>query len=230
MKLCSVEGCDRKHKSKGYCDNHYRRLRIYGDPLYFYVHIKRTCLVESCNEGNYGHGYCKKHYEQWKATGNPIPKIIRMPLPDKCDFERCRRKPLAKRLCKIHYERYKKHGYLKITHIDMTPKEIFMSKIKINEVNGCWEWQDHIGPLKYGHIKVKNKMWIASRYSYHLLVGNIPDGLFVLHRCDNPSCVNPDHLFLGTQKDNMQDMIKKGRGKLIKKTIKTGDNICHSGN
>jgi len=83
---------------------------------------------------------------------------------------------------------------------------------------GCWNWllsKDRIG---YGRVKIqqgtrdKFRMSSAHRYAYELWKGAIPDGLCVLHLCDNRGCCNPDHLWLGTQKENIQDMHKKGRG------------------
>lgn len=78
--------------------------------------------------------------------------------------------------------------------------------------SGCWEWQGHRLPKGYGHFRgLTAKNVKAHRFAYELLVGPIPDGLRVLHRCDNPPCVNPVHLFLGTDKDNSDDKIAKGR-------------------
>lgn len=77
---------------------------------------------------------------------------------------------------------------------------------------GCWEWQ---GPRKYngyGQLSVGNlHMAIAHRVSFFLANGAFDAALFVCHSCDNPPCVRPDHLFLGTAKDNMEDCLKKGR-------------------
>jgi len=89
----------------------------------------------------------------------------------------------------------------------------FIDRVKINESNGCWEFT---GALRngYGTIKIKNKLYLAHRISWELNFGIIPIGLFVLHKCDNRKCVNPDHLFLGTQKDNMKDAFSKGRIKI----------------
>lgn len=85
------------------------------------------------------------------------------------------------------------------------------SKTKINEQTGCWEWQAARDPNGYGRISVKYKMRLPHRVSFELHRGPIPPGVFVLHRCDNPSCLNPDHLFLGDQAANMADKASKGR-------------------
>jgi hypothetical protein len=94
-----------------------------------------------------------------------------------------------------------------------TPKpavERFWKHVRKSE--GCWEWaramKDGYGVFGvYGTTVVR-----AHRYSYELFKGPIPDGLFVCHHCDNRKCVRPDHLFLGTAKDNADDMWRKGRG------------------
>jgi hypothetical protein len=77
--------------------------------------------------------------------------------------------------------------------------------------SGCWEWLGAKDELGYGIIKVDGKTMATHRLSYALTNGFIPNGLLVLHKCDNPSCCNPDHLFVGTQLDNVWDSINKGR-------------------
>ena len=88
----------------------------------------------------------------------------------------------------------------------------FWDKVKKSkEINGCWEWQGALSRLGYGHFKYQGKTAIAHRIAWQLVCGEIPNGLCVLHACDNPKCVNPNHLFLGTMKDNTQDMMNKQR-------------------
>jgi hypothetical protein len=84
---------------------------------------------------------------------------------------------------------------------------------KVNKSGECWEWLGTKNPGGYGCFKVNYKMRKAHRVAYELGHGSIPADLCVLHRCDNPGCVRPDHLFLGTRSENMQDMQKKGRGR-----------------
>ncbi len=79
---------------------------------------------------------------------------------------------------------------------------------------GCWIWTASVGPKGYGMFAHSHTDHDRShRSAWRIYRGPIPDGMFVLHRCDVPSCVNPEHLFLGTHKDNMQDMVSKGRGR-----------------
>jgi hypothetical protein len=84
---------------------------------------------------------------------------------------------------------------------------------KVNRTETCWLWTaQRVGTMGYGRIWLNGRGVAAHRYSYERFVGPIPAGMQVLHKCDNPVCVRPDHLFLGTQLENMQDKIRKGRG------------------
>lgn len=81
--------------------------------------------------------------------------------------------------------------------------------------NGCWEWQGS-KVNGYGRMGADCKTEYAHRVSWLIYKGHIPPKLYVCHKCDNPSCVNPKHLFLGTAKDNMMDASRKGRVKIPK--------------
>lgn len=82
---------------------------------------------------------------------------------------------------------------------------------KVQKTDDCWLWRATRFPKGYGQIKIKGRRRLAHRVAWELTNGPIPDGLQVCHHCDNPPCVRPDHLFLGTQSDNIQDAVSKGR-------------------
>ena len=82
---------------------------------------------------------------------------------------------------------------------------------KFEKTEGCWEWHAGRNGNGYGAMYIGQKKVFAHRLSYELYIGRIPDNLCVLHKCDNPGCVNPEHLFLGTRKDNMVDKVSKDR-------------------
>lgn len=143
--ICSVDGCDNPHDSRGYCVKHITRLRRYGD-----VHTTQ-----------------------------------RVQLTD-IDFE----------------------------------KKFWQKAILTSDIDKCWEWQRARKKYGYGevglrldnpYIKLKTPLVKAHRLAYAIYYKQDPGALFVMHKCDNPSCINPHHLTLGTCKDNNQDKAVKGR-------------------
>lgn len=85
------------------------------------------------------------------------------------------------------------------------------SRVVSGNARGCWIWGGHVSGIGYGAARMNGKICSAHRLSWEAFNGPIPDGNLVLHKCDVPNCVNPEHLFLGTQADNVRDMVEKGR-------------------
>lgn len=81
------------------------------------------------------------------------------------------------------------------------------------ESGDCWIWRRALYPSGYGLIRFRGACWPTHRLAWALAIGPIPFGLWVLHHCDNRPCGNPDHLFLGTNQDNVNDMVSKGRSR-----------------
>jgi hypothetical protein len=162
------------------------------------------CQVERTLENSWkGTTYCKACYNEWKKS-NRIKNKERI-----SDLRKTQWKNKNSRICKKCGDSFvgkgRKRDYCttkcKITH-----------NIRVNE-KGCWEWCGDIHPNGYGYTTnhETGKKYHVHRVSFEIFKGQIPKGLYICHHCDNPSCCNPDHLWAGTAKENMQDAKKKGR-------------------
>ena len=129
-----------------------------------------------------------------------------------CSIDGCTGAVIARGWCFKHYLRWRKHGDPAVVANwrGMPLAERFRRSVSIGAPDECWEWQ-RSRVHGYGRIMVDGRIVGAHRASYILHKGPIPDGLHVRHTCDNPPCVNPAHLILGTNADNVADKVARRR-------------------
>lgn len=95
----------------------------------------------------------------------------------------------------------------------VTPANFVNHCERLPGADACWLWRGALNRHGYGRAVIDGVVWLAHRYAYLLDTGKSPGDLKVCHRCDTPACIRPQHLFLGTQADNVSDMIRKGRAR-----------------
>lgn len=171
----------------------------------------KKCIVDWCNRKSRCKGYCQRHYDQMYRYGEIRQDVEK---PTTCSFPNCDRKICAKGLCNSHWAQLSRHGVLKPIVTDESVEDRFWRQVKKSDnPDGCWNWK---GPETgkyavankqgYGQLYWKGSKWMAHRFSYMLKHGELPEHMQLDHTCRNKMCVNPDHLELVTQLDNMRRM------------------------
>ena len=140
-----------------------------------------------------------------------------------CSVADCTNLASGRGFCNAHYQRFLKRGTTdKAAVIKPWTTERLEEKTEKVTESGCWLWLGSPGRHGYGEIRINNKIELAHRLSWKLFNGDIPRGMQACHRCDVRSCVNPSHLFLGTNMDNILDSMKKGRRLGVKRNRPSG--------
>lgn len=133
-----------------------------------------------------------------------------------CTAAGCDLRAIARGLCSKHYVRWKKYGTTTAPntrfHKDMTDEDRLRHRGWVVTDRGCWEWSGGRYPDHYGFLTdQEGRTAYAHRLAYRTWVGPIPEGKIIRHRCDNPPCINPEHLLVGTAKDNARDRLEHGQ-------------------
>lgn len=124
-----------------------------------------------------------------------------------CTVPDCDRAPVSRGWCRLHYLRWQRHG----DPLRERPDAAARIAAHVQRVGECDVWTGALASDGYGVVKVGGRSRRLTRVVWELHHGPIPAGLSVLHSCDNPPCARIDHLMLGTQRANIQDMLRKGR-------------------
>lgn len=226
-RICSIPGCTKKVHCRGLCPMHYQRRRKTGDvggaePLT--SKQEGPCSVDGCDRASRTKGLCEMHYSRWKSYGDPGEAEPRRALKyaSPCSVDGCERCAQVKGMCAHHYGNQTRHGHA--VAIRDWPIEDRLERVGWDVTEGgCWEWRGARNGHGYGLLN-KDR---AHRLMWEARNGPIPDGLVIRHRCDNPPCLRPDHLEVGTKKQNSRDMVERGRSL----AYATGryDGVCVSG-
>jgi len=195
---CSEENCQNLVWARGLCNTHYKRAREKG-AWPSNVSSRGPCSMENCSRPALARGLCVNHYQSEKRKGfEPLA-------PVRCINRNCDSLAVKNRRCAIHHEKF-------ILNAERRNPDIWLFVDKSGGPDACWPWTGHRHPKQnYGMKVVNGKRVFAHRLLWEEFNGSIPEGLIIRHKCDNPPCVNPNHLDIGTYKDNAHDRDSRGR-------------------
>lgn len=169
---------------------------------------QKSCSNPNCDKPAQARGMCLLHYSRWN-------RLERTDRPQ-CSVENCHTAVWARGLCDKHYRRWKTSGdplHVEWKSFDSIWDEgfvdYFWARVDKSNPDGCWVWQRSCTD-GYGCISAGGVAYRTHRVSWALANGRLPT-LHILHHCDNPPCVNPAHLYEGTDADNMRDCRERGR-------------------
>lgn len=170
--------------------------------------LKRICAVDGCPRAARCRGWCNTHYERWRRTGSTADPERH----EHCTIAGCGRPYYGSGWCSLHYKRWYKHGDpLATPRAGETSAQRLARWAPPGRPDECWPWTGSTDGEGYGLIAVNGRSRRANRVAWSQHNGPIPTGAVIRHTCDNPPCVNPAHLLMGTQADNIADAIERKR-------------------
>lgn len=207
--ICSFSKCGRpvKNKTNQLCATHYKQ-HLRGESL-TRIGQPPTCSIQECESATLHRGMCSKHYTRWQKYGDPYFVTDRS--AKRCEVPDCGKKHYGRDLCEGHYTQVIRNGQEpKVLRQELRIEDALLRKVE--KTDSCWNWVGNKDSLGYGRLKFQGKTVSAHRASYLIWVEEIPEDLVIDHICHNTSCVNPDHLRAGTQKQNMEHRLTGNLG------------------
>ncbi len=171
--------------------------------------LYKKCLLLDCEAPFRTMGLCLKHYTRLRRHGDPRVTLHGWTKCSGmiCTIQSCKAPAKASGWCEMHYRRFKRHGDPQARYHQPKLEDMYIPEPN----SGCWLWLGSVTQSGYGNAWTNGKNMRAHRLSWMIHNGDIPKEMCVLHRCDTPACINPGHLFLGTQLENIKDRDAKGR-------------------
>lgn len=166
------------------------------------------CSVIGCEKSNYAKGLCKKHYQRMRSSGTTDDPYQAMT----CSAPGCESTAKSKGLCVKHYTRLIRYGDIQATKVIVGDDISRLKSSMVISATGCWEWSK-FRKNGYGVAGLNGRLEQAHRASWMVFKGEIPEDMQINHKCNNRPCINPDHLYIGDQLQNMKDMSDANRGK-----------------
>lgn len=204
--------CVRLRRKRDWCDGHYGRWKSTGDlreaiPL---PPLKKSeiCIVVGCDNSEHARKLCASHYNQTTGVSPLKDDVTVLEIMGTCTSANCNIQSGDLAFCVYHTDLDSRRSTEKFSISDIL-------HVAEETGDGCWIHKNRSNDYGYNSIRVGARIRGIHRVSYAISEGmdvdEIPQGLVVMHKCDNPPCFNPDHLTLGTESENMQDALNKRR-------------------
>jgi hypothetical protein len=201
---CAAEGCGKPVRTRGLCDVCYHKELLKTAP---------PCSYEGCDRPSVARGWCGNHWQKWRKTGTPDGRPRQIKPPAICVVDGCDEPVRTREWCAVHYTRWWRTGdpLQEPKFIRGNDEARFWSKVDKRGPSECWLWTGSRNKSNYGMFGFYRQdggqsNQPAGRWLLGFLRGRpLERGEQACHHCDNPPCVNPAHLYVGSAQDNMRD-------------------------